>query len=128
MDRIADMMNMLKIASVRGHESIVVPASAIKFAIAECLVKEGFVKSVAKKIRHGRDHIEITLMYENGKPRIADVKRISKPSCRVYNGAKDIRQIKNGHGITVLSTPKGILSGKVARKEQVGGEVLFTLW
>lgn len=126
MDQIANMINMIKNAGRARHEFITVPHSKIKFAIAECLVKEGYLASVTKKTKKGFPTIELGLVYtEDGTPKISDVDRISKSSCRVYKGVKEI---KRSYGITVLSTPKGILTDKQARKEMVGGEVLFRLW
>ena len=129
MDQIANMMNMIKNASVVRHEFVVVPHSKIKFSIAECLMKEGYLKSVTKKTKKGFPIIELGLAYsEDGEPKVSGIDRISKSSCRVYKGVKDIRTTKNGYGLTVLSTPKGILTDRQARKEMVGGEVLFKLW
>ena len=129
MDQIANMMNMIKNASRVGHEFVVVSHSKIKFAIAECLVKEGYLKSVTKKTKKGFPIIELGLIYtEDGDPKISGVDRISKSSCRVYKGVKDIKTTKNNYGLTIFSTPKGILTDKQARKEMVGGEVLFKLW
>ena len=126
MDQIANMINMIKNASSRGHEFVVVSHSKIKFSIAECLVREGYLKSVTKKTQKGFPVIELGLVYgEDGEAKITGVDRISKSSSRVYKGVKDI---KRGYGITVISTPKGILTDKQARKEMVGGEVLFKLW
>lgn len=126
MDQIANMINMIKNAGRVRHESVVVPHSKIKFAIAECLMKEGYLKNVTKKNRKGFPVIELGLVYHSdGMPKITEVSRISKSSCRVYKGVKDI---KKGYGLTVLSTPKGILTDKEAKKEMVGGEVLFNLW
>lgn len=129
MDQIANMMNMIKNASIARHEFVVVPHSKIKFAIAECLVKEGYIKSATKKTKKGFPALEIGLSYnEDGAPKVAGVERVSKSSCRVYKGVKEIKPTRNGFGLTVLSTPKGILTDKQARKEMVGGEVLFKLW
>lgn len=126
MDQIANMINMIKNASRANRELVVVPHSKIKFAIAECLVKEGYLKDATKKMQKGFPVIELGLVYGNdGEPKVTDVSRISKSSCRVYKGVKDI---KRSYGLTVLSTPKGILTEKQARKEMVGGEVLFRLW
>jgi len=126
MDQIANMINMIKNANSRGHEAVVVSHSKIKFSIAECLVKEGYLKSATKKTQKGFPVIELGLVYnEDGEPKVTGADRISKSSCRVYKGVKDI---KRSHGVTVLSTPKGILTDKEARKEMVGGEVLFKLW
>jgi small subunit ribosomal protein S8 len=126
MDQIANMINMVKNAGSRGHEFVVVPHSKIKFSIAECLVKEGYLKSVTKKTKKGFPVIELGLAYtEDGTPKITDAARVSKSSCRVYKGVKDI---KKSYGLTILSTPKGILTDQQARKAMVGGEVLFKLW
>lgn len=129
MDQIANMINMIKNASQKGHELVVVSHSNIKFSIALCLEKEGFVKSVAKKMKKGFPVIEIGLAYnEDGESKVTGVSRISKSSCRVYKGVKDLKSSKGFRGLTVLSTPKGILTDKEAKKEMVGGEVLFKIW
>ena len=119
---------MLKNASLAGKDSVVFPYSKIKNAIAECLKKEGYVKQIFKKTKKGFPILEVKLIYVDKKPKITEVKRISKQSRRVYFKMKNIYLIKNGSGLLVLSTPKGILSGKEARKEQVGGEALFKVW
>ena len=125
MDQIANMINMVKNAGPRGHEFVVVPHSKIKFSIAECLVKEGYLKSATKKTKKGFPVIELGLAYnEDGTPKITFADRVSKSSCRVYKGVKDI---KKAYGLTILSTPKGILTDQEARKAMVGGEVLFKL-
>lgn len=128
MDSIANMIIMLKNASLAGRESIVVPHSKMKEAIASCLKKEGFIQDFDKKVKKGMPALEITLSYVDKKPKISEVERVSKQSRRVYFGMKDIHTVRNGSGLLVLSTPKGILSGKQAKKEQVGGEALFRLW
>jgi small subunit ribosomal protein S8 len=127
-DPIADMIITIKNAGNASKEDVVIPYSKVKQAIATCLMKEGYVKSVAKKTKKGFPAIEIGIAYVGDAPRVNDVKRISKPSRRMYMGTKDIRPYKSGHGMTVLSTPKGIMSDKEARKEMVGGEILFTIW
>jgi len=119
---------MLKNAGLADKESVSLPYSKMKNAIAECLKKEGYVKQVSKKIRKGFPVLEVDLIYVDKKPKIEEVERISKQSRRVYFKMKDIHSVRNGSGLLVLSTPKGILSGKEARKEQVGGEALFKLW
>jgi len=117
MDSISNMIIMLKNANLAGKESISLPYSKMKNAIAECLKKEGYVSKISKKIKKNLPILEIGLIYTNKKPKIMEVERISKQSRRVYFKMKDI-----------LSTPKGILSGKEARKEQVGGEALFRVY
>ncbi len=128
MDQIANMINMIKNASGREHESITVPYSKIKMAIAECLKNEGYLSSINQKSQKGFPVLELGLSYVDGAPKVNGVDRISKSSCRVYTSSKDIRGVKHGHGIMVLTTPKGILTDKQARKEHVGGEVLFKMW
>ena len=117
---------MIKNASRVGNETVVVSHSKIKQAIADCLVKEGYLKGVNKKTQKGFPVLELVLAYnEEGEPKVTGAERVSKSSCRVYKGVKDI---KRGYGLTVLSTPKGILTDKQAKKEMVGGEVLFKLF
>ena len=128
MDSIANMIVMMKNGSLAGKETVVFPHSKIKNAICECLKKEGYIADVAKKVKKGLPVLEVTLIYKDSKPKITEVERISKQSRRVYFGVKDIHSIRNGYGLLVLSTPKGILSGKDAKKEQVGGEALFKIW
>ena len=128
MDSISNMIIMLKNGSLAGKESVAFPYSKMKDAIGECLKKSGFVAEVSKKVKKGQPVLEVNLLYVDKKPKITEVERISKQSRRVYFGVKDIHTVKNGVGLLVLSTPKGILSGKDARKEQVGGEALFRLW
>lgn len=123
------MLISMKNASMVSKKTVVVPFSKIKYAIAQCLKEQGFIAGASKKTEKNNIAVlEIELLYPNGESRIHDVKRMSKQSRRMYAGVKEIHSVKNGHGITVLSTPKGILSDKQARKELVGGEVLFTMW
>ena len=128
MDSISNMLIVMKNGSLAHKESVAVPYSNVKNAIAECLKKEGYVGSIAKKVKKTQPVLEITLVYADKKPQINQVERISKQSRRVYFGVKDIHSVRNGNGLLVLSTPKGILSGKEAKKEQVGGEALFRTW
>ncbi len=128
MDPISNMIIMLKNASLAGKEYVSMPYSNMKNSIAECLKKEGFIGKVSKKAKKGFPTLEMELVYVNNKPKITEVERISKQSRRVYFQVKDIYPVRSGSGILILSTPKGILSGKEARKEQVGGEALFKVW
>ncbi|MEK7069335.1 MAG: 30S ribosomal protein S8 [Patescibacteria group bacterium] len=128
MDPISNMLIMIKNASLANKDSVVLPFSKLKFAIGECLMKEGYIKSIVRKIKKDQPVLEIELIYIDKKPRITEVERVSKQSRRVYFGMKDIHTVKGGTGLLVLSTPKGILSGKNARKAQVGGEALFRIW
>ena len=138
MDPISNMLIIMKNGSLAEKESVILPYSKMKNAIAECLKKEGYISSIAKKIfakggsvlsgKNKQPVLEIGLLYANTKPKITEVERISKQSRRVYFGVKDIHLVRNGSGLLVLSTPKGILSGREARREQVGGEALFRIW
>jgi small subunit ribosomal protein S8 len=126
-DPIAAMITMIKNASHAGKDLVSIPHSNVKEAIVVCLKRNGFVSGYEKKIRNERPYLDITIAAKNGD-RINDVTRISKPSRRMYKGNKEIRMYKNGVGSFVFSTPKGILSDKEARKEMVGGEILFSIW
>ncbi|MEK7219319.1 MAG: 30S ribosomal protein S8 [Patescibacteria group bacterium] len=128
MDSISNMLIVMKNGSLAGKESVIFPFSKMKQAIAECLKKEGYVNNVSKKVKKDQQVLEVELLYVDKKPKIAEVERISKQSKRVYFGIRDIRSVRNGTGLLVLSTPKGILSGKTAKTEQVGGEALFRVW
>jgi small subunit ribosomal protein S8 len=128
MDPIANMITGIKNAGNAGRDSLVVSYSQIKESIAEVLKKEGFVKSVEKKTVGGKPSLIIELFMENRVPKVKGVQRISRTSKRVYKKSSEIRLVKNGYGAVVLSTPKGVMSGRDARKEKVGGEVLFTIW
>jgi len=128
MDSISNMIISIKNGGKAGKETVVLPCSKLKNAIALCLQKEGYIASVAKKTKKGQPVLELGLIYNGKIPKITDVERVSKQSRRVYFGMKDINTVRNGSGLLVLSTPKGILSGREARKEQVGGEALFKMW
>src|ERR1700744_989831 len=120
MDPISNMLITMKNASMVSKGTVVVPFSKLKLAIAQCLKEQGFIANVSKKTeKNNVPVLEIELAYQNGQSKIHDVKRMSKQSRRMYSGVKELRPVKNGHGITVLSTPKGILSDKQARKEMV---------
>jgi small subunit ribosomal protein S8 len=128
MDQISNMLISIKNGGMSGKDSVVVPSSKLKYEIALCLEKEGYIASVAKKTKKGIPVLELGLLYVDKAPKVKDVERISKQSRRVYFGVKDIHTVRNNRGLLVLSTPKGILSGREARKEQVGGEALFKVW
>ena len=131
MDPIANMLTSVKNGSRAGLASVLVPYSKVKFAIAQVLLDQKYIAGYKNRPRKkGSDLLEIELIYaeKDQAARVTEVKRISKPSRRVYMGAKDIRPVRQGHGLLVLSTPKGILSGAQARKELVGGEALFQIW
>lgn len=128
MDAIANLITMLKNAGEAGKESITVPFSNMTFSVAEALHKHGYVKSVSKKGKKVIKFIDIEVAYEGGEPKVKGVERVSKLSRRMYEKVKDIKPFKHGYGTTVLTTPKGILIDKEARKANVGGEILFRIW
>lgn len=128
MDKIANMLISMKNASAVKKPSVSVPHSKFTLAILECLKKANFVGSLNEKTVKGRPFIEVELLYTGTKPKITDVRRVSKLSRRMYTGVKDIKPFKNGSGVAVLSTPKGILTDKEAKAQMVGGEILFTIW
>lgn len=129
MDKISNLIINIKNSSRVGKEHASVPFSKFKMEIANLLEKEGFIKSAVKKGKKVKKTIEMEISYdEKGAPRVNDVKRVSKPSKRVYMGAGDIKPVKGGRGILVLSTPKGIKTDKEAKKENIGGEALFKIW
>ncbi len=128
-DPIADMMNMLKNAGNAGKPTITIPHSKHKLAIAKCLKDQGYLASIEEvKNKNGIMSLTLGVAYSAGLPKIKHVDRVSKTSRRVYSGVDTITNVRQGQGIVVLSTPKGILSGKDAKTAQVGGEVLFNIW
>jgi len=128
MNPVANMLNGIKNANRALRESVIFPHSKLCYAIADKLSKEGFVGAISKKTRRGLPVIEVALIATDRIPKITDLKLVSKPSRRMYSGVHEIKPIRNGKGLLVLTTPKGILTDKEARKEHVGGEVLFSIW
>lgn len=104
------------------------PHSTFAEKVAEALARKGYVKPPLKKGKTVKKTLEIGIIYTGKNPRITDVKRLSKPSKRLYKGYNEIHQVKQGYGSTFVSTPKGILSDDEVRKEKVGGEILFQIW
>ena len=128
-DPVADLITRLKNAGAIKKQSISLPYSIFKMAIAEKLKDAGYVSAVDKKGKKVKKTLDVVLKYdESGKHVIAGVKRVSKPGRRMYQGVHDIKPVKYGHGTLILSTPKGIMTDKEARKEKVGGEALFEIW
>ncbi len=128
MDPIADMLTSIRNAQAVLKETVVIPYSEIKFEIAKVLKKENFIKEVEKKGRKTRKSIEIKLKYENKKPAILSLKRISKPGQRIYTTAGKIKKVRSGYGISIISTSKGLMTNKQARKQNIGGEILCEIW
>ena len=129
MDTVGDMIIRIKNATESKKESVVFPYSKLKLAILDTLMKAGFIKSFGKKGKKIAKFIEVVLIYdENGAGKIKGVERVSKTSKRIYSKSKDIRKVKSGFGALILSTPKGIMTDKIAKEANVGGEALFKVW
>lgn len=128
MDPISNMIIQMKNAGLSGHGSVLIPYSKMKEAIAELLKKEGFVAGVSKADKDGKPALAISLILNKRVPRIQGTRRISKPSKRIYKKHTEIRPVKNGYGLLVMSTPAGIMSGYEAKKAHLGGEALFSIW
>lgn len=128
-DIIADLLTRIRNASSAKHETVEVPASNMKKAIAQILVDEGYIKKFTV-IEDGKQGIiKITLKYGEGKkPIISGLKRVSKPGLRIYSNVEDMPKVLKGLGIAIISTSKGVMTDRQARKENVGGEVLAFVW
>ncbi|MBQ3334076.1 MAG: 30S ribosomal protein S8 [Eubacteriaceae bacterium] len=128
-DPIADMLTRIRNANNAGHKNVEIPASKEKKAIAAILLEEGYIKKYDVIDDGKQGVIKITLKYGEEKARvIAGLKRISKPGLRVYVGKEDVPKVLNGLGIAIISTSKGVLTDKAARKAGVGGEVICYVW
>ena len=128
-DPIADMLTRIRNASNAKHDTVEIPASNEKKAIAKILLAEGYVKNVEYIDDNLQGIIKIALKYGANKERIiTGIKRISKPGLRVYSNKEELPKVLNGLGIAIISTSKGVVTDKVARKAGVGGEVLCYVW
>ncbi len=129
-DPIADMLTRIRNANTAKHDTVDIPASKMKIAIAEILLKEGYVKSFSVEEVGGFNSIHITLKYGADKSVkiISGLKRISKPGLRVYANAEELPKVLGGLGTAIISTNQGVISDKDARKLNVGGEVLAFVW
>lgn len=127
-DPVSDMLTRIRNAQKADFSLVEIPFSNLKYEIAKILVKKGFVEKVEKKGRKARKFIEIALKYQEGAPAISGLKRISKPGQRIYLDSKKIKKVKGGYGIAIISTSKGLMTNKEARKNKLGGEVLCEVW
>ena len=129
LDPIADMLTRIRNANTNKHEKVLVPQSKTKLAIAEILKEEGYIVDFITVDSAQGKMIEVTLKYgPNGEKVIQGLKRISKPGLRIYSNAEQLPRVLNGLGIAIVSTSKGIITDKNARKLNVGGEVLAYVW
>ena len=128
-DPIGDMLTRIRNASAARHEKVLVPASRLKVRLAEVLRDEGFIKDFVVHQDGPQGAITVLLKYSaDREPAISDIKRVSKPGLRRYVSTDEIPRVLNGMGIAILSTSKGILVDREARKQQVGGELICTVW
>ena len=126
-DPIADLLTRIRNGQMANKESIDLPSSNLKAAIANVLKEEGYVTDTSVSEVDGKKRLAITLKYFEGKPVIDEIKRISRPGLRVYKGAQELPKVKNGLGVAVVSTCRGVITDRSARKYGVGGEVLCTV-
>lgn len=134
MDTVSNMLTMIKNASAVERPAISVPYTNLKYEVAKILAAKGFVEKVEKKSRKllksalVRPCLEITLKYENGMPAMAGFKKISKPGQRIYLPYSKIRKVKQGYGIGIISTSKGVMAASDARRKKIGGEMMCEVW
>jgi small subunit ribosomal protein S8 len=128
-DPLGDMLTRIRNAQMRGKSTVSTPASKLRAWVLDVLQAEGYIRGYERKdTDNGQGELVISLKYFEGTPVIRDLKRVSKPGRRVYMGVNDIPSVRNGLGVSIVSTPKGVLSDANARAANVGGEVLCTVF
>jgi small subunit ribosomal protein S8 len=128
-DPIGDLLTRIRNAQMRRRPKVSTPASNLRARVLDVLISEGYIRGYARiDHKNGLSELEIELKYSNGQPAIREIKRISTPGRRVYSAVRDLRTVANGLGVAILSTPKGVMSDARAREENVGGEVLCSVF
>jgi small subunit ribosomal protein S8 len=127
-DPLGDMITRIRNAQMRGRTSVTTPASKLRSRVLDVLIEEGFIRGFAEVEKDGKKELEIQLKYYEGAPVISEIARVSKPGRRVYSSIKDLALVRNGLGVSILSTPKGVMSDAAARAQNVGGEVLCRVY
>ena len=128
-DTLGDMLTRIRNGQTTNKKVVDAPASRFRKNVLEVLKREGFIRNYEEKVtKPGINFFEIELKYYNGKPVITEIKRVSKPGRRVYSSIKSLKKTYNGLGISILSTPRGVMSDNEAREANVGGEVLCTIY
>ena len=128
-DPLGDMLTRIRNAQMRGKSTVSTPASKLRAWVLDVLTDEGYIRGYEKKdTANGQGELVISLKYFEGEPVIRELKRVSTPGRRVYMGVKDIPSVRNGLGLSIISTPKGVMSDAAARSANVGGEVLCTVF
>ena len=128
-DPLGDMLTRIRNGQMRGMSKVSTPASTLRKRVLDVLVDEGYIRGYAEVTQvKAKPEFEVELKYYEGKPVIKEIERISTPGRRVYSAIKDLKLVRNGLGIQILSTPKGVMSDTRAREEKVGGEVLCNIF
>ncbi len=128
-DPVADFLTRIRNSIRARHQKLDVPASKLKAEIARILKEEGYISNFKTTEENGRAVLRVYLKYgANNEAAIRDLERVSRPGCRVYIGRDEIRRVQGGLGISIMTTPKGVMTGRQARREGVGGEVLCEIW
>jgi len=123
-DPLGDLLTRIRNAQRRGRSTVTSPSSKLRAHVLEVLQREGYIRGFSEIEKDGRRELDIELKYYDGAPVISEIRRISKPGRRVYSAVRDLPLVRNGLGISVLSTPKGVMSDNEARTQNVGGEIL----
>ncbi len=127
-DPIGDLLTRIRNAQMRNKSKVSSPNSRLRESVLDVLKSEGYIRGYAVVEREGRSEIEIELKYFDGEPVIREIERVSKPGRRVYTSVKNMPRINNGLGVTIVSTPKGVMADHDARDANVGGEILCTVF
>ena len=127
-DPITDMLNQIRNAQAVNKAEVLVPLSKIKYEIVRILSERGFIGEIKKTVKGKNKVIKITLKYKDGEPVISGLRRVSKPGQRIYEKFSEIKKVHGGFGMSVISTSKGLMANKDARKQKLGGEVLLEIW
>jgi len=127
-DPVGDLITRIRNAHLRGRSKMLSPASTLRARVLQVLKDEGYIRDFREIENEGRKELEIELKYFEGTPAIHEITRVSKPGRRVYSSIKDLRLVRNGLGISIISTPKGVMSDNAARDANVGGEILCEVY
>ena len=127
-DPVGDLITRIRNAQMRGRSKLTTPASTLRNRVLQVLKDEGYIRDFRDVENEGHKEIEIELKYFEGAPAIHEIQRVSKPGRRVYSSVKDLRLVRNGLGISIVSTPKGVMSDNAARDANVGGEILCEVY
>jgi small subunit ribosomal protein S8 len=128
-DPVGDMLTRIRNAQMRRRPKVSTPASTLRARVLDVLTEEGYIRGYARvQLKGSEPEFEIELKYYNGQPAIREIERVSKPGRRVYSPVKDLKNVRNGLGVAILSTPKGVMSDSRAREENVGGEIICNVF